>query len=184
VLLQEHTEGYDFELPGAIHELGAEEILALQRGGTASPTKILNLNKVFAELVRDKGPEQPFLLPIGERAEALVRRWQDRQISTKEALEKCLALAQEYVDADAERQGMEVDANTFAIYTALKPAKPGIAAGEAVEIDMLFRQHPDYDWNEREQRALRTALYKRLLPLVGKENLMSVANTLLRLRRT
>jgi len=79
---------------------------------------------------------------------------------------------------------MEVDANTFAIYTALKPAKADVSAGDAVELDALFHEHPDYDWNEAQGSRLRAALYKRLLTMVGKDNFIHVANTLLRLRRT
>lgn len=183
-LLQKHTEGRDFELPGAIYDLGAEEIVALQTGDTSATTKVLNLAKVFGDLVEEKGREQPFLLPIGERAEALVKEWQDRRLSTEDALEAFLQLAQEYVDADAERSEMEVDANTFAIYTALKPAKADVSAGDAVELDALFHEHPDYDWNEAQGSRLRAALYKRLLTMVGKDNFIHVANTLLRLRRT
>jgi type I restriction enzyme R subunit len=182
-LLRKHTEGLNFELPGAVHELGPDEIRRLRDSGESPTTKVLNLNKVLAGQVEDKGAQSPFLIPIGERAAALMQLWEDRQLSTQQALEEFLRLAQECVDASEERQGMEVDENTFAIYTALKPAVAEVTPENAVDIDALFQQHPDYQWNEQERSGLRAALYKVLLPLVGKDKFIDVTNTLLRLKR-
>jgi type I restriction enzyme R subunit len=70
-LLAQQTEMYSFDLPGAIHELGPEALAALRDSDASDATKILNLRKILAVTVAARGNQDPFLLPIGERAQAL-----------------------------------------------------------------------------------------------------------------
>jgi hypothetical protein len=76
-LLRAHTEGDRLELPGA-HALGPAELAALRESDATETTKILNLRKVLAVKVREEGGSKPFLLSIGERAEALAQAYEDR----------------------------------------------------------------------------------------------------------
>jgi type I restriction enzyme R subunit len=183
-LLRQHSHGLNFEMPGAVHELTAEVITALRGKSGSSAAKILNLSKVFAEMTERDGPAQPYLFAIGERAQAIVEAWKDRRESTQQALEDFMRLAQEYLETRDERHEIDVDENTFAIFTALKPVVETVTTAAAIEVDALFREHPDYAWSDHEKSQLRAALYKVLLPLVGKEKLMAVTATLLRLKRT
>ena len=54
---------------------------------------------------------------------------------------------------------------------------------QAREIDALFRQFPDYQWNGQQANALRSRLYVALRPIVGPKKLIEVTNTLLKLQR-
>lgn len=183
-LLQKHTEGLNFDMPGTVHELDKQALDAIRNGGGSDTTKILNLNKLFGEAMGE-ADGKPFLVPIGERAQLIMQQWEDRQVSTQEALEEFMKLAREYVSADEKRQDMKVDENTFAIYTALKPEIADLHPAQAVEIDAEFRRHPDYQWNEQEKRNLRDALYRMLLPIVGGAGgkFVKIANMLLKLKR-
>jgi type I restriction enzyme, R subunit len=100
-LLRGETESGALDLPGAIQALGPHELAALQASGTADTTKVLNLRKVLAATVAEEGGSKPFLLSIGERAEALAQLYEDRHITTQQALAEFKKLAQEYVQADA-----------------------------------------------------------------------------------
>ncbi len=182
-LLREHTTLYQLDLPGAIHELGPQELAALKRSSASETAKVLNLRKILATMVEDEGAAKPFLLSIGERAEAVAQAYEDRQISTQEALAEFERLAQTVVEADAERQQLGVDENTFAIYTTLQPIVEPLSAEQARAINRLFEQHPDYQWDVREQNKLRASLYQELRPIVGASKLIVVTNTLLRLQR-
>jgi type I restriction enzyme R subunit len=53
-------------------------------------------------------------------------------------------LAQEYVKAHEERRRMEVDENTFAIYTTLNPMMQNLRIDKAREINSLFERFPDF----------------------------------------
>ncbi|MBM4274362.1 MAG: HsdR family type I site-specific deoxyribonuclease [Deltaproteobacteria bacterium] len=182
-LLRQHATGGEFELPGAIHELGPKELAALKDGDTSDSTKVLNLKKILAETVIEESGAKPFLISIGERAEALAQAYEDRQLTTQQALLEFEKLAQEYVKADAQREKMGVDENTFAIYISLKNDHQGIKKEQAQAINTVFEGFPDYRWDEAQMRRLRTELYKVLYPLVGAEKVIKAANALLRLQR-
>lgn len=183
-LLRTSTQTSAIQPPGAIHKLGPAELAALKRGGESDTVKVLNLRKVLAESVVREGTSKPFLIPIGERAEALAERYEDRQVTTQQALLEFERLAQEAVDATAEQRRLGVDENTYAILIALRPVADGASIEHATRINELFAQYPDYQWNEQQRSALRLALYKALRPVVGAGKMIDVANLILRLQRT
>lgn len=182
-LLQKHTISGQLELPGAIHALGPEELAELRDSDTSDNTKILNLRKILAVTVQDSGASKPFLLSIGERAEKLAEAYGDRQLTTQQALLDFQKLAREATDADAERQRLGLDENSFAIHKTVGGVDQGFDAKQAQAVNALFEQCPDYRWNKQQEAKLRTELYKALRPLVGTEKMIDVANRLLRLQR-
>jgi len=182
-LLRQHASGSNLALPGAIHELGIKELALLKQSDTDETTKILNLRKILTATVDEKAHSQPFLLSIGERAEALALAYEDRHLATQEVLAEFERLAQEYVESDKERQDLGLDANEYAIFATLKPTVSGVASQQAKAFNSLFSKYPDYKWNEQQQKKLRAELYKVLLPLVGAKKMVAAANSLLRLQR-
>lgn len=182
-LLQKHTISGQLELPGAIHALGPEELAKLRDSDTSDNTKILNLRKILAVTVQDNGAAKPFLLSIGERAEKLAEAYEDRQLTTQQALLEFERLAREATDADVERQRLGLDENSFAIHKTVGDTGDGFDAKQAKGINALFERFPDYRWNKQQESKLRTELYKTLRPLVGTEKMINVANRLLRLQR-
>jgi type I restriction enzyme R subunit len=182
-LLQKHTISGQLELPGAIHALGPEELTKLRESDTSDNTKILNLRKILTVTVQDGGSSKPFLLSIGDRAEKLAEAYEDRQLTTQQALLEFEKLAREATDADAERQRMGLDENSFAIHKTVAETDSDFDAKQAKGINTLFEGFPDYRWNKQQESKLRTELYKTLRPLVGTSKMIDVANRLLRLQR-
>jgi|HubBroStandDraft_2_1064218.scaffolds.fasta_scaffold00464_9 type I restriction enzyme R subunit len=182
-LLQRHTISGQLELPAAIHALGPEELEKLRESDTSDNTKILNLRKILMVTVQDNGASKPFLLSIGERAEKLAEAYEDRQVTTQQALLEFEKLAREATEADAERQRMGLDENSFAIHKTVAEVDSGFDGNQAKGINALFDHCPDYRWNKQQESKLRTELYKTLRPLVGTEKMIDVANRLLRLQR-
>ena len=182
-LLQQKTTGGDIEPPGAIHRLGPIELAAIKRSGTSDRTKILNLRKIIAIIARKDGPTNPILRLIGERAEALAQAYEDRQIETQETLARFEELAQQYINSDEERKKLGLNENTFAIYAVFRPYVGAFSPKQAEEIDAIFKDFPDYGWDETQERKLRAKLYKPIRPLVGTSKMIEVTDSLLRLRR-
>jgi type I restriction enzyme, R subunit len=182
-LLQQHTITGQLEIPGAVHTLGAEELAKLKDSDTSDTTKILNLRKILVQTVQQDGLSQPFLLSIGDRAEKLAEAYEDRQLTTQQALLEFEKLAREATEADAERQRLGLDENTFAIFKTVAVVSPGSDGMEAKALNALFEKLPDFRWNKDQERKLRTELYKALRPLVGTEKMIEVVNQLLRLQR-
>jgi type I restriction enzyme R subunit len=182
-LLREHTTAYNLQLPGEIRELGPKELAALKASDASDTVKVLNLSKVLAQLVAGESSKKPFLLPIGERAEAVRREYENRQMSTQEALVQFEKLAEEYVQADAERDRMGLDGNAYGILKALQPLNADLTPAQAQSLDDVFARFPDYQWNEQQKNQLRAELYKSLLRMVSKDKIIQAANALLSLQR-
>jgi type I restriction enzyme R subunit len=182
-LLQQHTITGQLEIPGAVHTLGPEELAKLKDSDTSDTTKILNLRKILVTTVQQDGLSKPFLLSIGERAEKLVEAYEDRQVTTQQALLDFEKLAREVTEADVERQKLGLDANTFAIHKVVSATYANSDGVNAKTLNALFEALPDYRWNKQQESRLRTELYKALRPLVGTEKMIDVANRLLRLQR-
>lgn len=182
-LLHEHTTLYSLEPPATVHELGPQELAALKQSDTSDTVKVLNLRRALAQAVDEQAASQPFLISIGEQAESVAQAYEDRQLTTQQALAAFEALAQQAAQAAAERQRMGLDANSYAIYVALKPYMADVTSEQAVALNELFRQHPDYVWNAHQQSALRAELYKALLPLVGQQQFIVATTALMKLQR-
>ena len=85
--------------------------------------------------------------------------------------------------ADAERQRLGLDENSFAIHKTVVEVDSGFDAKQAKAVNTLFDQNPDYRWNKQQESKLRTELYKTLRPLIGTGKMIDVANRLLKLQR-
>ncbi len=182
-LLRRQSSSTRLEPPGAIHELGVKELAALRDSSVDDHVKILNLSRILAQTAATESGAQPFLISIGERAEALRQRYEDRQLETQQALAQFVLLGQECVDAEAERKKLGVDDNTFAIISVLRPLASGLSTEQAKELNEVFERFPDYQWNEQQQGRLRTESYKKLRTLVSSDKLVDAANAMLNLKR-
>ena len=185
-LLRRHTSATNLRLPGEIAELGPAELEALKDSDASDTVKVLNLRKVLAATVERDAASQPFLLSIGDRAEALAQAYEDRQLTTQQALVAFEQLALEFVEADAERTQLGLDPNEFAIYTVLKEyVVERLNADQAHTLNAVFARYPDHEWDAHQLQELRTALYQALSPLVGGDikRAIAAANGLLKLRR-
>jgi type I restriction enzyme R subunit len=182
-LLREHTEFSGLGLPGQIHKLGEKELNLIRDSSASDTAKILNLRKLLAKVVSEESTSKPFLISIGERAEKLAEAYEDRLLTTQQTLEDFWKLIEEALNAGEERNTLGLDENSFAIYTVLKTAANNCDPAHAKEINVMFAQYPDYQWNQQERNKLRGELYKILLNVVGDKKMIDVANTLLKLQR-
>ena len=147
---------------------------------------MLNLQKALRQKVIEEGRSKPFLISIGDRAEAITAAYENRQTATQDVLAALIEVTEEYLQADQEREQMDLDENTFAIYRVLKNAVEVITPEQARGVDQVFAQYPNYQWDAHEEKELRATLYRTLVPTVGMdniENLIETTNTLLRLER-
>ncbi len=182
-LLREHTTAYHLQLPNEIRELGPQELAALKDSDASDTVKVLNLSKVLAKIVLDESGKKPFLLPIGERAEAVRREYENRQITTQQALAEFEKLAEEYIQAGTEQGRTGLDGNAYAIFKTLKPTMESVTPAQAQSLDVIFVRFPDYQWNEQQKTQLRASLYQALLTIVGKDKIIAATNALLNLKR-
>lgn len=182
-LLRSTSASERIELPGAIHELGPNELEAIKDSDSSDTTKILNLRKILGVKVEEEAGSKPFLLSIGERAEALAEAYEDRQLTTQQALLAFEQLAGDYVGAEEERQRLGIDVNTFAIYRKLREVATEAGPEQAKAIDGVYTRFPDWEWNQTQQSGLRRELYVTVRPIVGASKMIEVTNALMKLQR-
>lgn len=182
-LLQQHTDSDRFEMPGAIQELNAETLKRAQESQVSDSVKVLNLRKLLQKKVIDESRSKPFLISIGERAEAITEAYENRQMNTQQVLLEFGELAERYQRASSERVQMDLDENSYAVFTILKTVTEKINPKQARALNGVFDQFPDYQWDERQRSKLRSMFYAALRPIVGTENLIDATNQLLKLER-
>ncbi len=182
-LLREHTESDDFELPGAIHELNADTLREVADSELSDTVKVLNLRKVLSKTVSEESRSKPFLISIGERAEEIAERYENGQLATQEALAAYWQLIEKYEQETIERAQLNLDENAYAIYKEVERYANDISPAQARDLDSIFDQYPDYQWNEQQASQLRRRFYVALKPIVGASNLVDTTNALLDLQR-
>ncbi|MCC5610557.1 HsdR family type I site-specific deoxyribonuclease [Nostoc sp. CHAB 5834] len=174
----------ELEMPGTIYELNAEQLEQFRQSDTTDNVKVLNLSKAISKDVLDGSVRSPFLISIGERAEKVRQSFENRQIEAHEALVQLDEIANACVEAEEERQKLDVDENTFAIYTVIKQAISNLSVEQAKAINAVYANFSDYWWDARQEIDLRTELYATLYPLTNSvEQTIEVTNNLLKLER-
>lgn len=182
-LVRERVESGGFTTTMPLVRIDENALETLKRGEPPSTSKVLNLGKSLIQAVEEEGGQQPYLLPIGDRAGAILESYDDRQINTQAALNELKKLLQEFVEARRAREVSGFDVNTFTIFWVLKQAGSPEADTIAPRVDEAFRRFPNHAHHPEERRLLKADLYKVLLPAVGKERMVGVADWLLGLPR-
>ena len=182
-LLQQHTESDQFALPGSIHELGANTLREIGDSEVSDTVQVLNLRKVLHKTVIEESRSKPFLISIGERAEALKEKYENRQLTTQQVLAAYEELVKKCERASSERTRMNLDENAFAVYKVLEGYAEDITPEQVRALNRVFDQFSDYQWNAHQNSQLRGMFYITLRPIVGTEDLIEATNALLKLER-
>ena len=182
-LLQTHTESNLFELPDAIYELGTDTLKEIEQSDASETVKVLNLQKALRRKVVDESKSKPFLISIGDRAEAIAAAYENRQVVTQNTLAEFMRLAEECVLAARKQEQMRLNDNSFAVYTVLRNTISDVTPEQARAVNQVFEQFPDYQWNKEQERDLRKTLYSTLSPTVAVKDLFNITSKLLELER-
>jgi type I restriction enzyme R subunit len=182
-MVREAVSAYGLSATIPLVKIDENTVKALQSSNAPGSSKIVNLGRSLVAAVAEEENQQPYLIPIGERTEAILEMYDDRQITTQQALEKLRELLDEYVQAKRERERSGFDLHTFTIFWMLKQAGARDPDQAAPLVNTVFERFPNYPHNVAELRGLKAELYKVLLREVGKENMVAVAERLLKLER-
>jgi len=128
------------------------DLIKQQQGG--DNTKVINLVKSIEKIAEEQSSD-PFLIAMTERAKAVQENFEDRQISTREALDALLNEVQKNEERKREQAEKGFDGLTFFVYRTLLDS--GLVDPEIVskKIKIAFTSHPNWLTSEKEQRELR-----------------------------
>jgi type I restriction enzyme R subunit len=181
-IVQQHTATDRVNEPGSGREIDAELLDRLAGDEKPDTVKVFNLIKALYQLVAEKEQEEPYLIPIGERARAVAEAFEQRQLTSQQALAELENLVAEYGAAVSERKRTDLSADGFGVYWLLQ--REGVADAQKVarEAAAAFVQYPHWKESEEQERQVRTALYRALIQ-AGVDNLDLVSQILSVLER-
>ncbi len=184
LLIREEAESYGTIQPAKVVEIDEKTLAAIKSSNSSNNNKVVNLVKSLTHTAVEKGNREPYLLPIGERAQAIMEAFDDSHESSAEALRQLEKLAEEQIDAAKERKETGLDADTFTIYWELKREGIKDANGLARNLKALFDRFPHYRYNAEELRQLKAETYKLLLSVVDGKKMVALTEKLLNLVRS
>ncbi len=183
-IVQQHTITSAIGEPQGIYEIGAQELLALLHGDKPDTVKVFNLLKELNRLITEQGKIAPHLIPIGERAEEIRRRFEERLISTQEALHDLDEVVHQLKEAQEERRSSPLSRQAFAVEWWLRTqgVESAVAAHTAASLEEAFTSYPNWSFSNADERELRKRLYKVLLD-IGVSEVVVWGNRILDLLR-
>ncbi len=184
-IVQRHTATSAVHKPKATHEIGAGALLALVKEQRPDTVKVFNLLRELHRLVEAKGKEQPHLIPIGERAEAIRRAFEERQINSQQALQELAELVRDLKEAQEQRQESDLSPEAFAVSWWLRVQK-GFDAEKAESLaasfEPAFEKLPHWALSKAQERELRKLIYKELIA-AGVKDVVAWTDEMLTLLR-
>lgn len=165
-----------------MYGLDAKALEQLASEDAPDTVKVFNLRKALEQIARQTGASQPYLIPIGERAEKVAQAFEDRQLSTQQALEELQKLIREVHQAEEERKEKDLSPEGFAVYWLLH--REGVENAQAVgrETAAAFEQYPHWQQSAEQEREVKKSLYKTLIN-AKVTSVVDVANRIMQMLR-
>lgn len=178
-LVKTHVKVGQIAEPLPIYEINEQTLEALKKDGKSDKTKVINLRKSITVFIDDNAGRMPYLIGIGERAEAINDLYDQRQIDTIDALREMEELIREINLAKKEQAEKKLDTRTFSVYWILKSRYVAKAEDIARSIEDLLTKYPNWQVNSEERRNLRLGMYSHLMKPIGKEHVQEVIDKIL-----
>lgn len=143
-------------------EINEKTIEYIKAKNTNDNIKVINLIKSI-EKIADEQSDDPFLIGLKERAQAVEELYENRQISTQKALDEIRRIYEDDIKRKTEQAEKGFDGLLFFIYRIL--AGKDIANPEKVtqNIKEEFLRNPYWKSGGKELRELRTGVYSAIL---------------------
>jgi len=182
-LVKKHVYSTDISSTLPIYEIKEDTLEALKKSNKSDKVKVINLRKSILKFIDDNQDTQPYLISIGEKAQIVIELYDDRRITTLEALKRLEEITKEINQARREQAEKDFDVNTFTIFWLFKKSKVAKSDILAVKINDIFEVYPNWRLNSKEARELTTQLYKILLKEENKTKAVELVERILKLER-
>ncbi|MCC6487223.1 MAG: HsdR family type I site-specific deoxyribonuclease [Candidatus Hydrogenedentes bacterium] len=156
-LVQKHVTSSPIAAVNDFVAIDAETIEVIKRKHDGDDTKVINLIKSIEKTAEEQS-DDPFLIAMAERAKLVQESYENRQVSTQEALEELFAEIRKDQERKRVQAQMGCDALQFYVFTALREAGIGNAEGVSQNVAKAFVEFPHWRVSEAELRELRKAV--------------------------
>lgn len=161
-LIQEKIGMANLEKTNEFFEINEDTIRKINEDGDNGNTRVINLVKSI-ERIAEEQSDDPFLIGLLERAQVVETLYEDRQLSTKEALAEIKKLYEADLKRRKEQAAKGFDGLTFFIYRTLLDKKIPEAEEVTKQIKEEFISNPNWKSSEKELRELRRGVYYAIL---------------------
>ena len=161
-LIQEKIGMTKLEASNELFEINEKTIEKIKATNKNDNTRVINLVKSI-EQIAEKESDDPFLVGLLERAEAVEEQYENRQVSTQEALDEIRKIYEDDVKRKKEQAEKGFDGLTFFIYRTL--LDKGLSNAEEItkQIKEELVKNPNWKTSEKELRELRKGIYYAIL---------------------
>ena len=153
-MIREQVGSYGVKPLEGLIEINSDAIELIQKSNTGDATKVINLVKGIEKLATEAS-DDPFLIAMAERAQAVQESFENRQSETAEALDLLLKEIVRNETRKKEQAKKSFDGLTYFVFRSLIDA--GIENAEAASrnIRQAFSDFPNWSKSESELRELR-----------------------------
>ncbi len=162
-LVQEYTKSGVIKPALDVYEIDEDTLRRIEESDASDTEKVFNLIQSIRKAVKENSSKKPYLIPIGEKAETIIKMFQDRQITTKEALEELKNKVSEANSADKENQSKDLPVEVFSAYWVLKGEGIDEPEDKAKQLSEVLEKYPYWKSSDRHKRGVKQELYGILL---------------------
>jgi type I restriction enzyme R subunit len=156
-LVKEHVDTYRIAEPKDLIPLNAEALELIKKNNAQTGTRVINLVKSIEKAAEDQS-DDPYLLAMAERAEAIREAYEKRQNTTAEALEELIAELEKNEERKKEQAEKQFDGLTYFVYRSLLDEGIDEAEEASRRIRSAFTEHAGWSRSDAEYRELRKAV--------------------------
>jgi type I restriction enzyme R subunit len=186
LLVQQHTTGSAIGTTLDICEINEETLKRIEESKASDTEKVFNLIKSIEKTAEQLGNTSPYLISIAEKAELLVKLFENRQLSTKETLEKLKEIIREINTAQKEQAEKGMSKDIFSVYWMLN--EQGISNAEELAngLQTVFATYPHWHKSEKYEIEIRQSLYKVLLQsgIQDVKQISNIAQNIIKILKT
>jgi len=161
-LIQQKIGIGNLEQANEFFEINEKTIQKIKDSQDNDNTRVINLVKSI-ERIAEEESEDPFLIGLLERAEQVRENFENRQVSTQEALEEIKKIYEDDIRRKKEQAEKGFDGLTFFIYRTLLDSNLKNAESVTKQIKEEFVNNPNWKSSEKELRELRKGAYYAVL---------------------
>ncbi len=159
-----------------------EELLNSIKSKTTNKAKVINLIIQTIKTITAEG-NQPHLISIKEKAESILEDYENRQITTEDALKRIEEIYRKYQNAKEEKKKKGLDEKVFSIYWLLKNENVPDSEIIAVKINEAIQKYSHYKDNSEQMRKLKADLYKIFIVAKAKDKMVDIVKNILGVNR-
>ena len=141
-------------LPTQLIEINAKTIEAIKESDDGDSTKVINLIKSIQKHAEDNS-DDPVLVLMSERAKAVQEAFENRQATTKKALDSLCEAIKENERRKREQAEKGFDGITYFVYRTLLDFDVENSESVSKEIGKAFVANPLWKESDQELRNLR-----------------------------